>query len=130
MALAHWPGGPPREWLERAAATIDDLRDPASFTHRLPVAEVLLNRDSAGRTPVDVCLSALTYGTQHWEYLSKAVRIRKQAAMILAKLEPVYYDHRAYEALVHVKDNDADPGVRDAAYSALVRLALARERGA
>ena len=74
-----------------------------------------------------VCLAALNYGTQPWEDRSNATRVRSKAATILAKLEPLHYDHRAYEALVQVKNHDDESRVRDAAYVALGRLALARE---
>lgn len=76
-----------------------------------------------------VCVEALGYGTQPWEYLPGSREIRKQAALILGRLEPLNYDARAYDKLIQVMYHDEDPDVRDAAYDGLVRLAQVRGSG-
>ena len=75
-----------------------------------------------------LCLEALDYGTQPWEYLPGSGAIRKQAALILGRLEPLHYDPRVYDRLLRVMYTDPDADVRDAAYNVLVRLAQLRDR--
>ena len=70
----------------------------------------------------------LDYDTEPWEFLPLSREIRKQAALVLGKLEPVRYDQPVYEKLLAVMKSDQYPQVRDAAYNALVRLAGAKER--
>jgi diadenosine tetraphosphatase ApaH/serine/threonine PP2A family protein phosphatase len=128
MALAHWEGGPPREVVQKIIAALDDKRGLESYPARLTAASFLINRDEYCREAIDVCLEALDYGTQPWEFLPRSDEARKQAALVLSKLEPVRYDARVYEKLLSVMKDDQDDDVRDAAYGALVRLAGAKER--
>jgi len=127
LALLHWPGGPPREVIQRILAALDDERGLESYPARLTAASYLINRDPYSQMAVEVCLQALDYGTQPWEYLPRSGGIRQQAALVLGKLEPLHYDPHVYEKLRHVMCNDQDAGVRDAIYGALVRLAAVRE---
>jgi hypothetical protein len=125
-ALVHWSGGVPKEILPPILASLDDDRDLASYPARLEAASPLINRDPYSQTAVEVCLEALDYGTQPWEDLPESVEIRKQAALILGKLEPMRYEGRVYERLRQVMLTDQAASVRDAAYNVLVRLAQVR----
>lgn len=53
--------------------------------------------------------------------------MRKPAALILGRLEPLYRDPAVFQRLARVLDEDKDEEVRDAAYGALLRLAAAPE---
>ncbi len=53
--------------------------------------------------------------------------MRKQAALVLGKLEPPRYQRSVYDKLLAVMRQDQDADVRDAAYGALVRLARVRD---
>ena len=130
MALMQWRGGPPAEVVERVLATLEDCRDLRSYPARLTAASYLINRDPYSSEAVEVCLHALDYGTKPWELLSQSGEIRKQAALVLGKLDPLYFDAHIYEKLRCVMYNDEDPEVRNSAYAALARLAGARERSA
>ena len=88
-----------------------------------------MDGQKVSETAIAVCLEALDYGTQPWEYLPQSGEIRQQAALVLGKLEPIRYDDRVYQKLLSVMKKDSDARVRDAAYGALVRLARAREEG-
>ena len=88
----------------------------------------LFNATSAGA--VELCLEALDYGTRPWEYVSDSGNVRKQAALVLSKLEPLEHNQRVFDKLLGVMQDDADADVRDAAYEALVLLARVREHGA
>ena len=79
---------------------------------------------------MDLCLEALDYGTHPWEHLSNSAYVRKQAVEILDGVRNLEHHQRVYERLARVIEEDKDPGVRDAAYDALVRLAGARDRQA
>jgi HEAT repeat protein len=121
-----------------------DRRGLEAFPAQLTAASFLLNRSNDAKALIEMCLEALDYGTQPWEYLplgSIADRnrfvlgapvgsgdVRRQAALVLSKLEPIAYDERAFSKLLHVLESDEDHDVRDAAYGALVRLARAREQ--
>jgi len=127
MALVHWPGGPPRETVQRILAALDDCRGLESYPARLTAASYLINRDPYSKSAIEVCLQALDYGTQPWEFLPQSGQVRQEAAAILGRLEPLRYDARIYEKLRHVMYHDQDAEVRDAVYGALVRLVGARE---
>lgn len=90
---------------------------------RLTAASYLINRDPYSKDAIEVCLGALDYGTQPWEFLPESRDVRKQAALILGKLEPLHYDQRVHDKLLEVMKQDEEAEVRDAAYGALVRLA-------
>lgn len=130
LALLSWPGGPPQEQVELIWRALDDNRDLESYPARLMAASFLINRDSDAAASIDLCLEALDYGTQPWEYLPNSKEVRKQAILILGKLEPLEHNQRVYDRLLRVMKEDEDPDVRDAAYNALVRLAGVRDRQA
>ena len=126
-ALLQWPGGPPQDVIRRILNALNDRRALESYPARLTAASFLINRDPHSGPAIEVCLEALRYGTQPWEYLPRSGEIRKQAALVLGNLEPLHYDERVYESLLHVMQQDTDAETRDAAYGALVRLAFVRE---
>ena len=129
FTLSAWPGGPPPEIIDRIVRSLDDRRGLESYPARLTAAGFLINRTEYSAAAVDLCLEALDYGTQPWEFLPRtSPGIRKQAALTLGQLEPLRYDAGAYERLLRVMIEDEDGDVRDAAYDALGRLALAREQ--
>ncbi len=129
LTLLAWPDGPPEDVRARVFAAIDDRRDLDSYPARLEAASYLINRNETGAEAVELCLEALDYGTRPWEYLPASGEVRKQAALVLSKLEPLEHNQRAYDKLLGVLRSDADADVRDAAYEALVRLARVREMG-
>jgi HEAT repeat protein len=130
LAILSWPGGPPEDALDRVFDALEDRRGLESYPARLTAASFLINRNEYEKEAVDLCLEALNYGTQPWEYIEDSIEVRKQAALVLGKLEPLGQNPRAYDNLIQVLQNDESPEVRDAAYGALVRLAQARERAA
>jgi hypothetical protein len=123
MALVKWPGGPPKELVPRILESLEDTRGLESYPARLTAASYLINRDPYSKDAVEVCMNALDYGVEPWEILPKSREVRKQAAMILGKLEPLFFDQRVYDKLRAIMHGDEDADVHDAAYSALVRLA-------
>jgi HEAT repeat protein len=128
LCLLAWPGGPPREIMDQIFKALEDQRGLESYPARLTAASFLINRNEDKGASIDLCLEALDYGTQPWEGLSNASAIRKQAALILGKLEPLEHNQRVYDRLFRVLKEDEEPEVRDAAYNALVRLAGVRDR--
>jgi hypothetical protein len=128
LTLLAWPGGPPREIVERIFLALKDRRGLESYPARLTAASFLINRNEDRGSSVDLCLETLDYGIESWEWLSRAGQIRKQAALVLGKLEPLEHNERVYSRLLRVMKEDENAGVRDAAYNALVRLAGARDR--
>ena len=130
LTLLAWPGGPPDDVRDRVLAAVDDRRDLDSYPARLEAASYLINRNETSASAVELSLEALDYGTLPWEHLPGSKDVRKQAALVLSKLEPLDDNQRAYDKLLDVLHGDEDPDVRDAAYEALVRLARAREQGA
>jgi HEAT repeat protein len=127
LALLHWPSGPPDDVLERIFEALEDRRGLEAYPAQLTAASFLINQNDYAKSAIDLCLEALDYGTQTWEDLSNSGSIRRQAALVLSKLEPVYWDERVNEKLLQVMENDAELEVRDAAYGALVRLARIRD---
>jgi hypothetical protein len=130
LSVLAWPGGPPPEILDRIFKAVEDRRGLESYPARLTAASFLINRNEDGGASIKLCLEALDYGTQPWEALRNSAEIRKQAALVLGKLEPLEENQRVYDRLLHVLKEDKDPDVRDAAYNALVRLAGVRDRRA
>ena len=130
LALTAWPEGPPDEIVERIFQALRDQRGLESYPARLMAASFLINRNEEAKASIDLCLEALDYGTQPWEYLLNSHKIRKQSALILGTLEPLEHNQRVYDRLLRVMREDEDSDVRDAAYNALVRLAGVRDRQA
>ena len=111
-------------------AALEDRRGLEAYPAQLTAASYLINRNDTAAKAIDLCLEALDYGTRPWEDLYGSRAVRRQAAPVLGKLEPVSYDARIYDKLLQVLGNDEDADVRDAAYSTLVRLARMREQQA
>lgn len=130
LALLAWPGGPPDEIMTQVLAALEDRRGLEAYPAQLTAASYLINRNDTAAEAIDLCLEALDYGTQPWEHLGRSRAVRQQAALVLGKLEPVFYDARIYDKLLHVLRNDEAADVRDAAYGTLVRLARMREQQA
>ena len=73
---------------------------------------------------ITVCVEALDYGTEPWQNIPiEAGKIRREAALILGRLDPVRRDPKVFDRLARLMQNDADPEVRDAAYRAILALA-------
>ena len=130
LSLLAWPGGPPPEITDQIFKALEDRRGLESYPARLTAASFLINRNEDGGASINLCFEALDYGTQPWEYLPKSAEIRKQAALVLGKLEPLEENQRVYDRLLRVFKEDEEPKVRDAAYNALVRLAGVWDRQA
>lgn len=128
VALLAWPGGPPDDILERIAEALDDRRGFEAYPAQLAAAAALINREAYADQSIELCLEALDYGARPWECLRDSHEVRMQAALVLGKLEPLFYDKLVYERLLHVMEQDEVGEVRDAAYGALVRLARVREK--
>ena len=130
-ALIAMPGGPPAHLLPKLRSLLDDVRGEESWPLRLQVAELLLNNrvEAISRHAISVVVEALDYATQPWYDLPRSgPQVRKQAALILGALEPVFRDDVVFQRLVQVMHEDADAEVRDAAYGALLGLAAAPEQ--
>lgn len=123
LVLDRWPGGAPVEIQDRMEQARQDQRDLRSFPARLAAAAYLINRDPHSQTSIQVCLQALSYGTETWEYMRTSREIRKQAVSILGSLEALHYEESVYQALLKVLQNDSARDVRNQAYRALVSLA-------
>jgi len=130
LALLAWPGGPPEEILPQVFSALEDPRGLEAYPAQLTAASFLINQNDTAAEAIDLCLEALDYGTQPWEDIWSSREVRKQAALVLGKLEPVFYDPRVYDKLLHVMHHDEDASVRDAAYGTLVRLARIRDQQA
>jgi hypothetical protein len=127
LTLLKWPGGPPNDILNRIFEALEDRRALEAYPAQLTAASFLINRNDHARASIDFCLEALDYGTRSLDYLSRSSEIREQAALVLGKLEPVFFEARIFNKLLGVVENDEDGNVRDAAYGTLVRLARVRE---
>jgi hypothetical protein len=55
--------------------------------------------------------------------------VRRQAALLLGKLDPLYFDAALFARLRRVLEEDRDEQVRDAAYQALLRIVTAPKAG-
>jgi HEAT repeat protein len=128
--LIAMPGGPPPHVLPTLRGLLDDMRGEESWPQRLQVAELLINdRDQTlSRRAIAVALEALDYDNKSWYNMPySGPQIRGQAARILGQLEPLYRDEAIFARLTRILTEDASEEVRDAAYSALLRLAAAPE---
>jgi hypothetical protein len=104
------------------------MRGEESWTVRLEAASALLNSVSADLScrAIETTLAALDYATQPWYDLPHSgSAVRKRAALILGQLDPLYRDEAVFTRLSRVLHEDDDAQVRDAAYTALLRLAAA-----
>jgi NACHT domain/HEAT repeats len=128
LALLAWPGGPPEDVLTQVLAALGDRRGLEAYPAQLTAASYLINRNETAAEAINLCMEALKYGTQPWESLNNSPAVRRQAALVLGKLEPVSYEPRIWDKLLHVLRHDKDASVRDAAYGTLVRLARFRDR--
>nr|MCW1969467.1 HEAT repeat domain-containing protein [Anaerolineae bacterium] len=112
---------------------IDVQRGDESWPERLQVAEFFINhRDqSLSQHAIRVALEALDYATEPWVYQPGAgPQVRSQSAQILGKLEPLYRDEAIFVRLRRLMIEDQAPNVRDAAYGALLQLAVAPDQAA
>ena len=128
--LIAMPGGLPPHIHPALHSLLYDLRSEETWRDRLQVCEILLNtRDrDLSRRAIQVTIEALDYATQPWYGLPyTGAHVRREAARILAQLEPLHRDEHILVRLVRVLHDDADANVRDAAYEALLRLAAAPE---
>lgn len=125
LSLLTWSGGPPADMLDRIFEALDDRRGLEAYPAQLTAASFLINRDKNAHKVIDLCLEAMDYGTQPWEYIVGSEEVRQQAALVLGKLEPVLFEKRVYDRLLTAMEYDESLVVRDAAYGALVRLARA-----
>jgi hypothetical protein len=130
LALLAWPGGPPGDVLTQVFSALEDPRGLEAYPAQLTAASFLINQNDTVAEAIELCLEALDYGTQLWEDIDSSREVRKQAAFVLGKLEPVFYEPRVYDKLLHVLHHDEDADVRDAAYGTLVRLARIRDQQA
>ena len=129
-ALVAMPGGPPPELMPKLVGLLTDARGEESWIDRVGVAQIFINdRDKElSRQAIDVCLQALDYATQPWYHLPRSgAAVRKQAAVVLGQLEPIYRERAIFDRLALLVQEDKDPEVRDAAFAALLRLAAAPE---
>jgi hypothetical protein len=127
LALLAWWGGPPDDVLISILEALDNRRDLESYPAQLTVASLLLNRPDQHRQAIDICLDALDYGTQPLRYIIGSDEVRKRAALVLGRLEPLFYDEQVYYKVLRLMEEDVVADVRDAAYGALVRLAHVRD---
>ncbi|WP_437777876.1 HEAT repeat domain-containing protein [Sorangium sp. So ce1097] len=131
-AIIAMPGGPPPEVLPALRALLDDTRAEESWPARLMAAGMLINDRDAGVSQAAIAktLTALEYATKPWYNLSRnGGHIRAQAAAVLGTLQPMYWNDAVFERLTRVLHEDADANVRDAAYEAVLRLAVSPEPG-
>jgi hypothetical protein len=128
LTLLNWPDGLSDDVLDRIFKSLEDRRGLEAYPAQLTAASFLINQDKYAKGAIDICLEALDYGTQTWEGPLNDMEVREQAALVLGKLEPVFYDERIYDKLVQVLEKDISLRVKDAAYGALVRLARIRDR--
>ncbi|MBX3051073.1 MAG: hypothetical protein KF753_06355, partial [Caldilineaceae bacterium] len=130
--LIAQPGGPPPELLPRLRGLLEDNRSEYRWPERLQVAELFLNHQdyALSQQAMATALDALNYGHgpwycyHNWEPLYPPT-IRRQAAAILGRLDPLHPHPAAFARLAQVLTEDSDEDVRDAAYGALLRLAAA-----
>jgi HEAT repeat protein len=130
--LLAMPGGVPPHLLPRIHGLFEDMRSEGSWSRRLSVAELLLNNHEKGSSQraIAVALEALDFATQPWYDLPfTGSRVREEAARILGRLELLSRDKAVFARLTRVLEEDTEAPVRDAAYSALLRLAVPPEEG-
>jgi hypothetical protein len=130
LAVLLWQGGPPEYFLAQALEAIDDPRDRASYRSRLSAASFFITRREHSEEAIALCLEVLDYGIHPWEHLQSSKYDRKQAALILGKLESLEFNQNVYDRLLRTMKEDEDFEVREAAYDSLVRLAAVRDRQA
>jgi HEAT repeat protein len=107
---------------------LTDYRAEESWSQRLQVAEILLNHPDPDldRRAIETAVAALDYAIQPWYGMPRiGTGVRRQAALILGRLDPIYFDAPLFERLRRVMEEDKSEEVRDAAYQSLLRMATA-----
>ncbi|WP_437315560.1 sister chromatid cohesion protein PDS5 [Sorangium sp. So ce385] len=128
--LLAMPGGPPPDALPTLHGLLDDTRAEESWPARLEAAAALINDRDQGvsMAAIAATVEALDYATSPWyNCFRSAGRIRTQAAQVLGTLEPIYRNDGIFERLTRVLHEDTEESTRDAAYNALLRLAVSPE---
>ncbi|MEM7126726.1 MAG: HEAT repeat domain-containing protein [Chloroflexota bacterium] len=128
--LASLPNGPPTEVIPKILGTLTDASGEESWPNRLASAQIFINSraQELSQQSINVCIEALDYATQPWYHQPESgPEVRKQAALILGQIDPLYRDPAIFARLTRLMQEDKDAQVRDAAYSALMRLAAAPE---
>lgn len=122
--FAAWDGDLPAPLMDRLLATLDDRRAEESWLQRLQAAECFLNhRDPAlSREAIAIAEQALQFGQEPW-HLQLGSQIRKQAARILAKLEPTVPDQRLLDLVATRLREESDQAVKEDLYQTLLALA-------
>ncbi|XXX75249.1 HEAT repeat domain-containing protein [Sorangium sp. So ce134] len=128
--LVTMPGGPPPDALPALHGVLDDMRAEESWPARLEAAAALINDRDQGVSlaAIATTMDALDYATDPWyNCFRSAGRIRAQAAQVLGTLEPIYRNDGIFARLTRVLQEDTEESTRDAAYKALLRLAVSPE---
>jgi hypothetical protein len=82
------------------------------------------------RRAIATAMAALDYATETWYALPHTGgSVRTKAAEILGALEPIYRSDEVFTRLTRVLGEDGSGEARDAAYQALLRLAVVPEAG-
>ncbi|AGP40770.1 HEAT repeat domain-containing protein [Sorangium cellulosum] len=124
------PGGPPQDALPILRRLLDDRRAEESWPERLDAAAILINDSDIDvyHAAITATVEALEYGAKPWyDAPRSAGNVRARAAEILSTLQPLYRNDDIFARLSRVLQNDDNESVRDAAYEALVRLAVSPE---
>ncbi|MBV7336953.1 HEAT repeat domain-containing protein [Chloroflexi bacterium TSY] len=130
QTLVALPGGPPPAVMPKLVGLLTDARGEESWINRVGVAQIFINQkdEELSEQAIEVCLRALDYATEPWVYLPGfGGQVRRQAAIALGQLDPIYHDPKIFARLTRLMQADKDAQVRDTAYSALMRLAAAPE---
>lgn len=130
-ALMSIPGGPPSDVFPMLRSLLVDLKAEKRYLlQRLHVASLLLNdrEPVVCRRAIEVTVKALDYAGRFWDELQVGGQVvRAQAARALGDLEPAYRDNIIFARLIRVLLEESAEAVLDAAYQALLRLAVAPE---
>lgn len=127
--LIAMPGGPPPDVLPALRGLIDDTRAEESWPARLEAAAILLNDcdSNASQAAIAATVQAFDYATQPWYDQVSTGRIRARAAKVLGALDPIYRNDAIVARLIRLIGEDCHDEVRDAAYHAILRLAVSPE---
>jgi len=87
-----------QELLDGVSA-VDPNGLPGGGGFGLTAAYYLINQNDTAAEAIDLCLEALAYGIQPWESLYYSRETRKQAALVLGKLEqPAFATSRPWRS--------------------------------